>query len=248
MVRLIAAIPPPRFHMFRYFGLLSSHSSLRTEVVPHPPPDPRASRPPPAAGDQLKLPGNAEADDAGYNDNAPCRKRWAWLLGHVFRADLENCPRCGGPMRWLEAVATREAAARLLAKLGLAPQPPPAAPAPSPRRRVLSARTPTRAARRSPAATRAIPASADSAGRLFADPPPLLRAAAALARAALRPPEWSHRVPSQEALAEGPHAPGDDTARVHGTARRADPSATQPTDPLPRGIRAALSGSEASGS
>jgi len=37
VVRLIAAIPPPRFHLVRYFGVLSSHSSLRAEVVPHPP-------------------------------------------------------------------------------------------------------------------------------------------------------------------------------------------------------------------
>lgn len=52
VVRLIAAIPPPRFHMFRYFGVLSSHSRLRKEVVPTPPPDPEASRPPPAGDGQ----------------------------------------------------------------------------------------------------------------------------------------------------------------------------------------------------
>ena len=77
VVRLIAAIPPPRFHTLRYFGVLSSHSSLRAEVVPHPPPDPSASRAPPASGDQLELLGNA--DSAG-NAEGPRRKRWAWLL------------------------------------------------------------------------------------------------------------------------------------------------------------------------
>lgn len=49
----------------------------------------------------------------------------AWLLRHVFRADLDSCPECAGPMRWLEAAATRQASERLLAKLGLAPRPPP---------------------------------------------------------------------------------------------------------------------------
>ena len=49
----------------------------------------------------------------------------AWLIAHVFRADVETCARCGGPMRWVEAAASRKSAARLLAKLGLAPQPPP---------------------------------------------------------------------------------------------------------------------------
>jgi hypothetical protein len=37
---------------------------------------------------------------------------------HTFRADLEHCPRCGGPMRWAE-VATGEAALALLIEHGL---------------------------------------------------------------------------------------------------------------------------------
>jgi hypothetical protein len=54
VLRLIAAIPPPRWHMVRYFGVLSSHSRFRKEVVPRSPPDPAALRPPPAAGDLLE--------------------------------------------------------------------------------------------------------------------------------------------------------------------------------------------------
>ncbi len=100
--------------------LLSSHSRLRREVVPHSPADPSATAPPPAPGDQLELALDAESDEP-----AP-RKRWAWLLKHVFAADLDTCPRCGGPMRWMEAAATAEAARDLLARLGLAPRPPPA--------------------------------------------------------------------------------------------------------------------------
>jgi hypothetical protein len=38
-VRLVAAVPPPRWHLLRYFGILSSHSRLRREVVPCPPAD-----------------------------------------------------------------------------------------------------------------------------------------------------------------------------------------------------------------
>ncbi|HEX4034210.1 MAG TPA: transposase, partial [Solirubrobacteraceae bacterium] len=96
VLRLVAAIPPPRWHMLRYFGILSSHSRLRKQVVPRSPPDPGAFRPPPAIGDQLELAGLGDADDRAR----PGRNRWAWLLGHVFRADLETCERCGGPMRW----------------------------------------------------------------------------------------------------------------------------------------------------
>jgi hypothetical protein len=96
VVRLIAAIPPPRFHFLRYFGVLSSHSSLRAAVVPRPALDPAASCPPPAAGDQLELPGS-DADALGTSTDPPPRKRWACLLRHVLQADLEHCPRCDGP-------------------------------------------------------------------------------------------------------------------------------------------------------
>jgi len=123
VLRLVAAIPPPRFQLLRYFGVLSSHSRLRKEVVPRSPPDPRALRPPPAPGDQLEL------ELAGFGQTEekkpPRRNRWAWLIAHVFRADVETCEHCGGPMRWAEAATTHKSAARLLAKLGLAPQPPP---------------------------------------------------------------------------------------------------------------------------
>jgi hypothetical protein len=119
LTRLVAAVPPPRLHLLRYFGVLSSHSSLRAEVVPEPKEDPAQHRPPPAQGDQLAL------LDTG-SDNRPAKPtRWAWLLRHVFLADLDTCPRCGGPMRWLEAAIDKEAVARLLAKHGLGPQPPP---------------------------------------------------------------------------------------------------------------------------
>jgi hypothetical protein len=58
--------------------VLSSHSSLRKEVVPHPLSDPAASHPPPAPGDQLELLGNAaQADDDPGDDQPPRRKRWA---------------------------------------------------------------------------------------------------------------------------------------------------------------------------
>jgi hypothetical protein len=54
------------------------------------------------------------------------RSRWSWLFKKVFRADLETCDRCGGALRWVEVATQRGSIARLLAKHGLAPQPPPA--------------------------------------------------------------------------------------------------------------------------
>ena len=34
IARLCALVPPPRFHLMRYLGVLAGHSSLRAEVVP----------------------------------------------------------------------------------------------------------------------------------------------------------------------------------------------------------------------
>ena len=50
MIRLFAAVTAPCFHLIRYFRVLSSHSSLRAEVVPMSPIDPIASAPAPAPG------------------------------------------------------------------------------------------------------------------------------------------------------------------------------------------------------
>jgi len=119
--RLVAAVPPPRWHLVRYFGVLSSHSSRRRLVVPKPSADVTAHKPPPAPGDQLEL--------LGDKDDAPAlRKRWAWLLAHVFAADVETCPRCSGPMRWAEVANTRAQITRLLAEHGLGPRAPPPTP------------------------------------------------------------------------------------------------------------------------
>jgi hypothetical protein len=95
-------------------------------VVPHPPADPNATAPPPAPGDQLEL----ELDVVADADEPALRKRWAWLLRHVFKADLDTCPRCGGAMRWLDAAGNRDEARDLLARLGLAARAPPGKAAP----------------------------------------------------------------------------------------------------------------------
>jgi hypothetical protein len=122
LVRLCSAIPPPWFNMVRYFGVLSSHSRHRSRVVPNRT-DPSRFAPPAAAGDQLDL--GFDSDDANTAAQTSGRSRWGWLLRHVFRADVDTCSLCGGPMRWLEAATEQTAIARLLAKHGLAPQPPP---------------------------------------------------------------------------------------------------------------------------
>jgi Putative transposase len=87
LTRLVAAVPAPRFHLLRYFGVLSRHSALRAEVVPKAAADPTQSRPPPAQGDQLSL---LDSDDT--TERPAPRNRWAWLLAVTL------CP-ADGPAR-----------------------------------------------------------------------------------------------------------------------------------------------------
>jgi hypothetical protein len=126
LVRLCAAVPPPWFNLTRYFGVFSSHSQHRREVTAHLSPTPGRFSPEPATGDQLQLPG-LFGDGNATAEPSSGRSRWSWLLAHVFRADLETCSRCGGAMRWVEVATKPQAIARLLAKHGLGPQPPPPA-------------------------------------------------------------------------------------------------------------------------
>jgi hypothetical protein len=121
IARLIAAIPPPRSHTIRYFGVLSSHANARAEVVPKAPEDNGRFHPPPAAGDQTVL---RFGEESSHNNIT--RKRWSWLLRHVFAADLEHCPRCSGPMRWKEIALKTSDIARLMEAHGLDAQGPPA--------------------------------------------------------------------------------------------------------------------------
>jgi len=120
LARLCALIPPPRFNMVRYHGVLSAHAKLRPEVVPEPPepePDPLEVQP--------SLPLCVEPEEL------PRRKPWAWLLKHVFDKDVSVCPRCQGPTTWLEVATEPDAIDRALVEHGLAlphARPPPLPP------------------------------------------------------------------------------------------------------------------------
>jgi hypothetical protein len=114
MSRLAAMVPPQRFHMIRFHGVVSSHSSLRSRVVPEPPPESGVK----SREVQLSLSFDEESA-------APSRRPWAWLLRHVFQLDVTSCPQCNAEMRWVEVATTPNAIARLLAKHGLAARPPP---------------------------------------------------------------------------------------------------------------------------
>jgi len=105
IARSCALVPPPGFHMTRYFGVFANRHHLRARIIP-----PSAV---PAIRQQLTL-GLAGAgdgdddddddDDAPSSSPRPSRIGWAKLLARVFAIDVALCRKCGGRMRILEVV------------------------------------------------------------------------------------------------------------------------------------------------
>ena len=118
IARLVALIPPPRFHMLRFVGILAPHCLLRNKVVPKP------ISVTPQRPVQLSLfgPGKELHTVAGKPLDQPVtvgRRRWAWLLRHVFGADVTVCPACQGSMNISEVATTVAAIDRILGRYGL---------------------------------------------------------------------------------------------------------------------------------
>ena len=97
IARLAALVPPPRFHMLRYHGVLAAHAAVRAEVVP--------GGEPPSPPPQLPL---FEASDAPLEPPPPSRHPWSWLLPRVFAVEVSACSieGCGGRMRVVEIAIT----------------------------------------------------------------------------------------------------------------------------------------------
>jgi hypothetical protein len=118
LARLCALVPPPGFHMTRYYGVFASHHRLREHVIPKP-----AAPPPP----QLPLdfdPAESSPTSSPTSSPRPRRIGWAKLLARVFALDT-RCRKCGGRMRVLEVVSDPDAIARILHGARAPPAPPP---------------------------------------------------------------------------------------------------------------------------
>ena len=108
--KLSALVPAPGRHTVRYFGVLSSASPLRPEVVP----------PPITLGaSSVMLPSSPVS---------PARRAtWAQLLRRVYDLDALRCPGCGGKLRIISAITERSATRAILSHLDLDDEPPPPA-------------------------------------------------------------------------------------------------------------------------
>ena len=105
--KLAALVPPPRFHLLRYHGVLAPRARARDRIVPAQP----------SAAD-----GSASAAACGH------RLRWATLLARVFSSDISECAACGGRLRIIAALTDPASIRTCLEGVGLPGMPPPRAP------------------------------------------------------------------------------------------------------------------------
>ena len=78
IARLAAIVPPPRWHLIRYHGVLAANASEHAEVVPM-----KAPQPTPG-GEQLSLPLSTRVSDPKPCKAEPSRHPWSWLLMRVL--------------------------------------------------------------------------------------------------------------------------------------------------------------------
>ena len=106
-----ALVPPPRFHLLRYHGVLAPRPRARERIVPAKP----VAEPSAADGD-------ASPASCGH------RLRWATLLARVFSSDISECAACGGRLRIIAARTDPASIRTCLEGVGLPAMPPPRAP------------------------------------------------------------------------------------------------------------------------
>jgi len=116
--KLAALVPPPRFNLVRYHGVLAPAARWRPDVVP--------------SDSALQASQLAGCEVCRRKQSGSVRPRiytWAQLMKRVFEVDVLKCESCGGRMRILAAIHSRDAIRDILECLGLPSRAPPIAPA-----------------------------------------------------------------------------------------------------------------------
>jgi hypothetical protein len=95
--RLAALVPPPRFHLTRYFGVWAPRAKLRTSVVP----GYREEAPAACASKARRSPAEPMSELAQRR-----RMSWSKLLSRVFVVDVLECPRCASTLQRVQVCTT----------------------------------------------------------------------------------------------------------------------------------------------
>jgi hypothetical protein len=99
--KLAALVPPPRFNLVRYHGVLAPSARWRSRIVPVESQDGHASRScPGCSGNQERICGQGKREGNPAKGH-PRNYSWAELMKGVFGLDVLRCDSCGGRMRIL---------------------------------------------------------------------------------------------------------------------------------------------------
>jgi hypothetical protein len=93
IARLAALVPPPRLNQARFHGVFAPNSPYRARITP-------------ARRGRCGKPKRPEPAPSENRTPAEQRveMRWAQRLKHVFRIDVETCPRCGGAVQIIASI------------------------------------------------------------------------------------------------------------------------------------------------
>jgi hypothetical protein len=106
-------VPPPRFNLVRYHGLLAPAAHWRPLVIPSTPrteaSEHQFHRGCKAESSGRKIP-RGEYSKKQHHSRRPRNYSWAELMRRVFSIDVLECCRCGGRMRIIAAIRPRRSA------------------------------------------------------------------------------------------------------------------------------------------
>ncbi len=139
LARLAAIVPPPRFPLWRYHGVLAPGAPWRKHIVPASAPDEggcshkaatssseparKGKRPRKPTGDPSLLRGSPEpaaptSDKPSWRPNTSYVP-WAELLRHCFGEDALDCPRCHSRLEPVAVIRRLDVIERILRHLAL---------------------------------------------------------------------------------------------------------------------------------
>ena len=116
--KLAALVPPPRFNLVRYHGVLAPAAHSRSQIVPANPLAEADSASHPGCRARQAKRGECRSE-AGIPRKQPGPPRprnysWAELMRRVFAVDVLEFPRCFGRMRIVAAIHPPEAIRAIL--------------------------------------------------------------------------------------------------------------------------------------
>ena len=99
--RLAALVPPPRFNITRFYGVLAPAAAFRPLIVPKDKMAILSTHPDCPVKTESSIADSIKAKSEGVK---PKNYSWAQLMMRVFELDVLSCPRCGGRMRFLRTI------------------------------------------------------------------------------------------------------------------------------------------------